>query len=80
MLLSWALSAKESEKNRIAAAMVPKRMNGVLLPRRLRQRSEIAPNSGSMNRAIRLSRTITNPEPVCERPNLLVRVSGMMLS
>ena len=80
IFLIWALSTKDSPTKAIAATSVPMRIKGVRLPSLLLCRSEIAPKSGSINRASTLSRAIIAPEAVWERPNLLVRISGMVLS
>ena len=63
-----------------AAAMVPMRMKGVRLPRRLVHLSEIAPNSGSMKSARMLSSAMMMPEFAWDIPNLSVKIFGIMVS
>ena len=62
MWRSCALSTNESTMSSTAAMSVPMTMNGVRRPRRLVQRSLIAPNSGSRNSARMLSSAIITPD------------------
>ena len=71
---------KERRKKEIAATTVPTTIYGVRRPKRLFVLSEIAPNTGSRKRAIRLSRAMIMPDQVCAMPNLLVRISGTSVS
>ena len=64
----------------MAATIVPMRINGVRRPRLPVCLSEIAPNSGSRNSARMLSSAMMTPDHACDIPNLLVRISGTVLS
>ena len=77
---SWALSTKDSATSAQAAISVPSTMKGVRRPLRWVHLSEIAPNSGSINRASTLSSAMITPDHVWLMPNLLVRIRGMVLS
>ena len=80
MFFSCTLSAKERQISAAAATIVPTRMKGVRRPSLLWRRSEIAPKSGSMNSARMLSIDMMTPDQACRIPNLLVRMSGIVLS
>ena len=80
MRLSWALSTKARPTKATVATRVPIRMKGVRLPRGERQRSDMAPKSGSRNSASTLSSAMISPDQVWDIPNLLVRIRGMVLS
>ena len=80
MFFSWMLSMNESPTNASAATIVPISMKGVRLPSFDLHLSDIAPKIGSMNRARMLSRAMTTPDAVWDMPNLLVRMSGIVLS
>ena len=80
MLASWWLSTKDSPTKATAAMIVPMRMKGVRRPIFPLCLSEIAPKRGSINSARMLSSAMITPEAVCDRPNLFVRIRGIVLS
>ena len=60
--------------------MVPQKIKGVRLPKRVLVLSERAPKMGSINTARTLSKDITAPEAVWGIPKWLVKIRGTMAS